>query len=174
MTFGLATLVVLYDLLVRRSERPWLAAALVAGLGLTQAYWVHSVVAEVYSLYALFVALILWWVLKDERDWTLRDWPIAVFILGLGVEHHRAVAFLLFGLAAYLWPIIRRDWRRMPRILLLGTLVFCVPFIAYLTCRCGRGRARAGCTDRSGRGTASGACSWGPRRSARCTRRSGW
>ena len=130
--FGLAAIGVVYALLLARTARPLLAAALSLALGLTQSYWIHSVVAEVYSLYVLFVALALWWVFRDERRWEMRDWLVAALILGLGVGHHRAVAFIVPGLAVWLLPRLWQDRRRMPLILALGTLVFLATFTLYL------------------------------------------
>ncbi len=130
--FGAAALGVMYALLDARRVRPALAALLMMALGLTRSFWIHSVVAEVYSLYALFVALAIWWVFKDARRWQMRDWMVAALILGLGVGHHRAVAFVVPGLAVWLLPEMRRVRRRMPFILVLGALIFAATFVVYL------------------------------------------
>ncbi len=130
--FSLIALSILYALLLARTRRPWLAASIVLALGLTQTCWLHSVIAEVYSLVLLFTALIAWWVFKDERDWTLRDWLLSALILGFGIGHHRAVAFLIPGLAVWLAPQVWQQRRRLPLILLLGALVFAATFVVYL------------------------------------------
>ncbi|MBN1285196.1 MAG: DUF2723 domain-containing protein [Anaerolineae bacterium] len=129
--FSLAALAVLYALLTARGVCPGVAGALTLLLGLTESYWIHSAVAEVYSLYTLFVALALWWVMKDARAWRLRDWLVAALVLGLGVGHHRAVAFVIPGLAVWLLPQVWQQRRHMPSILLLGTLVFLSTFAVY-------------------------------------------
>jgi hypothetical protein len=133
LVWGLAALGVTYDLLRRRTGQPWLAGLLVLVLGLMQSMWLHNVIAEVYSLYLLFVALILWLALADENaDWSRRRWLALAALLGFGVAHHRAVAFLVPGLMVYLWPEFWRARREMPLTLLLGMLLFLAGFLPYL------------------------------------------
>lgn len=132
MMFSLASALVTYTLLFKRTANPLLSGGLVTALGLVQSFWIHSVVAEVYSFSALLIAVSAWWVLKDAREWQDRDWLIAAAILGTAAAHHRSTLFVVPTLVVWLLPQVTARWRHMPRILLAGTLVFSAMFIVYL------------------------------------------
>src|SRR5574341_584850 len=132
MVSGVAAAVVFYQLVLARTGKPAIALSAGLVLGLTQGFWLHSVIAEVYTFYAFMVALAMWWVFKDEREWQMRDWMIAALLLGLGIGHHRATAFVIPALAVWLWPQIWQSRRRMPPILLAGTGIVLGTFLVYL------------------------------------------
>jgi hypothetical protein len=132
LLWGVASLGVIYALFAHRTERPWLAGALVLVLGVMQSSWLYSVVAEVYTLYFLFVGLILWHALRDEAAWTRRDWLRLAVLLGVGGGHHRGVMFLVPALAIYLWPRFWQARREMPVTLGLGALLAAATILVYL------------------------------------------
>jgi hypothetical protein len=102
--FAVATCLVLLRVLRLLGVDAIPAAAGAIAIGLTRAFWSQSLVAEVYSLNALFIAVVLLGVVTYERT---RDqaWLIAsgaVFILSFA--HHTSSVLLLPGLIVYaLW-----------------------------------------------------------------------
>ena len=97
------------------------------GVALTFAFghtfWSQVIIAEVYGLHALFVALLLWealhLILKQrpptddapEQNVRLRPfkttWRLAL-LLGLSLTHHRTITLMFPALGLYLWVI---GWR---------------------------------------------------------------
>jgi hypothetical protein len=104
------------------------AAALV--LAATHSFWVHSVIAEVYSLALFLTALALWLTLVCARRPEWLPWLGAA--LGLAVGHHRAAALLVPGSALYLLahPQVRRHLTLS--LLLKSALAFAATFLLYL------------------------------------------
>src|SRR5262245_60054533 len=68
------------------------AALAAAGAALTYAFsrgaWSQSVLAEVYSLNAAFLAAILWALARAERTGSARHLALAAYLLGLGLTNH--------------------------------------------------------------------------------------
>ncbi len=88
-----------------------LAAALLA---VSPTFWSQAVIAEVYALHALFVAVILWLALKTFKDpQTFRGRNVCAgllaFTLGLSLAHHRTIVLLWPALAVFLWRGHRRQ-----------------------------------------------------------------
>lgn len=118
--------------LLLRHLNAWAILAGLLLLGLTRSVWLHSVVAEVYSMsLALVIAL---YALALWPDLTLRQrvWGLA-FVGGIGFFHHRAVAFGALGLFFAIWPQIRQTpVRQTVRIFLLGIPIALIGFLPYL------------------------------------------
>ncbi len=120
---AVAGVILLVELLVTLDVAPFLAA--VAGLtfGLTPTLWSQAVVAEVYTLNLLFVAIVLllmvlWYRLREER-YLLAG--CGVFALSLG-NHLTMITFL----PAILWLVLATDRRILLRrrtLLLVGAAV---------------------------------------------------
>jgi len=122
-----------YGLIARVTEGAYgLAALAVLALGLTETFWVHSVVAEVYSFSLLLTSATLLVGIELADHWDERLWWLAMALVGISTEHHRMLILLtpcVFLLAA---PAL---WSRRSNWLSLGTkstLVFALPFLAYL------------------------------------------
>lgn len=134
--WGVVTLIGVALLIERLTERRWLAVLALLPLGLARSVWIHHVVAEVYSM---SLALIVWlllvalWTLPgaSERDVRRRVFWLAL-IGGIGVAHHRAVAFIAPGLLFALWPdltVYRDQWRKWA---LPATGIFLLGFVPYI------------------------------------------
>ncbi|MFP4322385.1 MAG: protein O-mannosyl-transferase family [Anaerolineales bacterium] len=128
----LLALVGVYALLYRTTDRPFMAASGIFWLGLAQSIWMHSVVAEVYSL-SLAILVALWWVALVPRL-SLRERVLwLAFLGGVGVAHHRALAFTAPALLWAIWPQLRAlDWRRWPSLVMGGLLLGLLGFAPYL------------------------------------------
>ncbi len=90
-------------------------------LMLSHAFWLHAVIAEVYDLNVLFVALIalvlLRWHKNPDR---LSLVYLAAFLFGLGLTNHLVLILEVIGFVVFL---LISDWRRVLRLktLLIAT-----------------------------------------------------
>ncbi|NJL94220.1 MAG: DUF2723 domain-containing protein, partial [Anaerolineae bacterium] len=124
----------LFGALLRRWGVPLpLALAGVLLLALTRSIWVHSVVAEVYSL-SLALLMGMWWVVYGLAQRPLRHRLLLLGLLGgLGVFHHRTLILLAPGLLLALWPDLRAaGWKRSLNWLFQAGLVGLLGFLPYL------------------------------------------
>lgn len=93
--------------------------------GLAPLIWSQSVVSEVYTLNAFFVALILW-VLSFQSEQKLQFDGLSGFLLGLGMGNHLTLG-LMFPLV-FLPPILDKQ----PRSLLIRAVWTLVGLSVYL------------------------------------------
>ncbi len=103
--------------------------ALAFGIGDT--YWSQAIIAEVYTLNALFISsvlllLLLW---RDTR----RDRYLlgACFLMGLSLTHHVTSGLLLPGAAIFVFAVDKRTFLRW-RIVLKGAGLFLIGLLPYL------------------------------------------
>jgi len=136
--FATGAAVILY-LILRRLTTSWagidglrwlpaLAAALALACSFT--FWSQAIVAEVYALHNLLVALILWLLLALPQDLgpfaltPARRWQATFFLLGLSLTNHLTTALLVPAAAlALLWdrPRLRVvDWAKALGLGILG------------------------------------------------------
>ncbi len=102
-----------------------------------QTFWSQAIIAEVYSLHALFVAAILWATAnlfpaenEPARTLTFRRGKWLALLLGLSLTHHRTAVLLIPAVAAALWVSgwRRIGWRDALKLLTLGAS----PAVLYL------------------------------------------
>ncbi len=158
--YAVAAAMVVFRLGLEVFRRPLAALAGAVLLGLVPIYWGQAIIAEVYTLHALVVAVALWLMVRvggrppaddrrptQERPPTPQDRKTMVglaFVLGLGLTNHLTTVFLLpaAGLAVLfnLWPVIGgrrsagyRTSRRRSLIPLFFQLLvaFAVPLLLY-------------------------------------------
>lgn len=140
------------------------AAALAAALllAVSPVFWSQALIAEVYSLNALFVSALLVVVLSwgEDARHPFHMLAILFFVLGLSLTHHRTIVLIFPALAIYLLLVALRGrlfrwrWRRA----LFLVVVFCLPLVLYLYVAI-RGGA-AGSIDGTYRNTLQGFISW--------------
>ncbi len=100
-----------------------LGAALVWAAGPT--LWSQAIIAEVYALHALFVALIIYLASRTEALERPRAWLGLGLATGLGLSNHLTLTLVLPGVALWLLPMARP--RRLGAALgglALGLLVY--------------------------------------------------
>jgi hypothetical protein len=110
----------------------WLTAGGILALGLGETFWMHSIIAEVYSFSLLLATAVLLVGLHLNQQWSRRNWLLGLFLLGTAVNHHRlllllAPAFLLLILPQFPWVRLRQ-----PRFWLWPMAAILLPFLAYL------------------------------------------
>ncbi|MCG3132474.1 MAG: hypothetical protein FLDDKLPJ_03324 [Phycisphaerae bacterium] len=105
-----------------------------AGAALTMAFgavlWSQSVIAEVYTLHALLVTLLVWCVLKWRQTNRTGFLAAAAGVTGLGLSNHHLMAFTSLGVAAWILlirPQLLLDWRTALR----STLLFMAGLLPY-------------------------------------------
>jgi hypothetical protein len=122
----------LYHLLHHWTQEPWLAALLIGLLGLMRSIWIHSVIAEVYSLGLVFL-IALWHLSLYPHGWGNRRVLLWVALVwGLGAAHHRILAFLAPALLVALWPRLMAERRALPWLLPLCAGLVLLGFLPYL------------------------------------------
>jgi hypothetical protein len=131
--WSLLALAILYLVVLRLTggERV-LAALTILAIGLVETFWIHSVIAEVYSFSLLLMSATLLVALRLAGRWSERDWLIAVALLGASAAHHRLLILLA---PCVLLPVLPDPWRalvRRPALILYSGLAFFLPFLAYL------------------------------------------
>lgn len=119
---GAATVALLYAFMARLlPATPWRrAAALFSTLlfMLNPTFWSQSTIAEVYTLHALLIVLVLqaWHVADSHTPSRSFHLVILSIVLGLALSHHRTALFLLPGFGLWLfWQ--NHQWWRHPRTL---------------------------------------------------------
>jgi hypothetical protein len=118
----------------RRDSAAWpAAAASAAAFAASRTFWSQSIVAEVYALHALLLAVLLWATLVFAAR-PARWWVIAL-AAGVGLAHHRTTVLRLPGVVAALMLAkppkpTRQDWMRAGVALLAPLLLY-----AYLPLR---------------------------------------
>ena len=126
-----AAVILVYLICLRLVGRvvPAVAAAIAFGVG--QTFWEQAVIAEVYTMNALFVAAVIY-TLFIWRD-TRRDGYLllAAFLMGLTLTHHLTSGLLLPAGLLFVW-LVDRGKVRDRRLSLKGAGLFCLALTPYL------------------------------------------
>jgi hypothetical protein len=173
------TVPLVYLLARQLAQRPGAALGAAAAFAVTPAFWSQAVVAEVYALNALFVALVLYLTLRvgqkaqsEEQGGTSLTLGALVFVMGLSLTHHRTMVLLFPAVAVYLglvWYQARRQAAKAEQakalslrqaVLSAGKLaiLFLLPLLLYLYLPL-RGRTTSS-LDGSYRNTLAGFVDW--------------
>ncbi|MBN2303695.1 MAG: DUF2723 domain-containing protein [Anaerolineae bacterium] len=111
LAWGLVTLGTFGLLLWQLTGNTVLAVLSVLLLGTARSIWIHHVLAEVYSMSLAVTAILLLIALWPGSLSGRRRLYWLAFAGGIGVSHHRAVAFVAPGLIVAVWPYLRVEWR---------------------------------------------------------------
>ncbi len=136
--YGVLACFVLRRLLRRLGAREAVAWAVAVAFGLTPTFWRISVVAEMYSLNLLFVALVTDALLKWRRTRRDRDLLIACAWYVLSFGNHLTMVLVLpafvFFVAATRWRVLI-DWKLACAVLgliALGLVPYAYPLVRTL------------------------------------------
>jgi len=107
------------------------AAALLFAVSYT--FWSQAIIAEVYALHAIFVALTVLLVLAWAKRPTTPRLALFFATFALGFGNHLSMILLLPGFAAYLLVAAPDGWRSMlrPRIVLLALGIAALGALQY-------------------------------------------
>ena len=111
--YGVAAVLVVYLAGLRLARRAVAAAVGALAFGLSGAFWGQAVIAEVYTLEALLVALVIFVLLtwRDRRDG--RYLLLSAFLVGLSLTHHLTSVLLVPAALAFVLLTDRRVFSRM-------------------------------------------------------------
>ena len=129
--FGTLAVAVIYWVGLRLSGNAVAAASGAVALGVSPLFWSQAVIAEVYTLNALFIALVvavllLW---RDRRH--DRYGLLAAFLMGLSLTHHLTSGLLIPAGLAFVFLIDRKKLRQTT-LLLKGFGLFLLGLLPYL------------------------------------------
>ena len=129
--YAAAAVLLVYLLCLRLTGRlvPSFVAALL--FGLSRDFWSQAVITEVYTLNALFVALVIFLLLlwRDTRD--DRYLLLACFSMGLSLTNHLTSGLLLPAGVLFVGLLDRRKLRDL-RLMLKGAALFLIALTPYL------------------------------------------
>ena len=129
--YASAAVLLVYLLCLRLTRRavPSCVAALL--FGLSRDFWSQAVITEVYTLNALFVALVIFLLLlwRDTRN--DRHLLLACFSMGLSLTNHLTSSLLLPAGALFVGLVDRRKLRDR-RLTLKGAVLFLIALTPYL------------------------------------------
>lgn len=135
--FGVACVVLFYSITARWLQGPpaiRTAAAVLAAawLATNPTFWSQALIAEVYTLHALFLVLILGALQRLESAEERSANPVWLFLLlGLSLAHHATTALYAPGIAVFLW-FTRARLTRRGATWLLAAVALLAPLLLYL------------------------------------------
>lgn len=131
--FAVLTCLVLRRLLLRLGTRETVAAATALAFGVTPTFWRFSLVAEVYTLHALFLALVIEGLVRWRQSGRRRDLIVACGVYAISFGNHLTMVTLLpavvFLVVATRWRVVV-EWRSVAPVgglILLGALQYAYP-----------------------------------------------
>ena len=129
--YGACAVVVIYAVGLRLSRHPVAAAVGALALGVSSLFWDQAVIAEVYTLNALFIAVILYVLLLWRERPRDRYLLLAAFLMGLSLTHHLTSGLLIPAALAFVFVVDRKKLGEK-RLALKGVSLFIVGLLPYL------------------------------------------
>lgn len=105
--FSIAASLVLLRIMRLLQVSGWIAVATAVAFGLTQTIWLQSLVAEVYTLHLLFVALVILFFLRWLQTRLDRDLLLACAVYALSFGNHMTAITLLPAIVYLVWTTDR-------------------------------------------------------------------
>jgi hypothetical protein len=134
-TFGALTVALLYGALALLLPYRLPAALGALTLAVSPVFWSQSLVAEVYTLNSAFVALLLFlllrWQREVERGQGERGLEALALTYGLSLTHHRTMLLWAPAIFAFIWMVDKRPFER-GREVAKYLLLFLAPLSLYL------------------------------------------
>ena len=131
VVFGAVAVFVVYLVGLRLSGRLSAAAVGALAFGIGNTFWSQAVLAEVYTLNAVFVSLVLLvlFMWRDTREDRLL--LLAAFMMGLSLSHHATSGLLLPAAALFIFKVDRSRLSQ-GRLILKGAGLFLIGLVPYL------------------------------------------
>ncbi len=129
--YGIAAVLVVYLAGLRLCNRAVAAAAGALAFGLSGAFWGQAVIAEVYTLEALLVALVLLVLLVWRETRKDRYLLLSLFLIGLSLTHHLTSVLLVPAALAFVFLTDRRVFSEAG-LMLKGLGLFVIGLLPFL------------------------------------------
>jgi hypothetical protein len=130
--FAALTVAVLYLAACQLDAHPVAAALGAAIFAVGPTFWSQAVIAEVYTLNAFFVALLLYLLLRwNSQQSAISSQLMGIaFVYGLSLTHHRTMLLLAPAILLFIWLVSRESHiaYRISQILFF----FLLPLLLYL------------------------------------------
>src|SRR5215213_6047771 len=129
--YAVAAVIIMYLAGLRLGGRAVAAATGALAFGLSGPFWSQAVIAEVYTLEALLVALVILFVLlwRDSRDG--RYLMLCAFLVGFSLTHHLTSVLLVLAMPAFVLLTDRRVFSRT-RLMLKSLGLFLLGLLPLL------------------------------------------
>ena len=122
-SFSICALWFLYSTMVLLKVRPFIAFVAALAFGFTYSIWMYSVVAEVYTLNALFVIAVIYFLLVWNRTKQDRYFYLAAVVYAFSFGNHLTMIGLLPGFAYCVWATDRKVFIDPKKIILVSVIV---------------------------------------------------
>lgn len=111
--------------------RPFASHTAAAACGLSSAIWSQSVIAEVYTLNLVLMALLIWCLWQWHQSPNDRWLVTASCVLGLGMANHHIIGLAALGLGCWV-VLLDTSLLRRPRLAARCVLAFVIGLTPYL------------------------------------------
>lgn len=128
--FSILALLVLSRILLLLGTRTFVVAVTVLIFGFTYTLWSQSVIAEVYTLCVLFVALTIWLFLRWHLYGNRRDFLLACAVYSVSFGNHLIVVTLLPAILYLVW-VTKREYYWSPLVVLQVLLLIATGAAQY-------------------------------------------
>jgi len=117
--FSVTTICLLFSTLLVLKARPFVAFVTASAFGFTYSIWMYSLVAEVYTLNALFVIVVIYFLLIWNRAKQDRYFYLAAFFYAFSFGNHLTMIGLLPAFAYCVWVTDRKTFTESRKILIV-------------------------------------------------------
>ena len=129
--FTLLSIFVFFEILLQLKLRPYAAYVAALAFGLTTTQWFYALIAEVYSLNILFVALVILFLLRWHDTLADRDFYLACLLYALSFGNHQLMIALLPSFVYLVW-VTKKDVFWNPKKILVVAGFVLLGFSQYL------------------------------------------
>lgn len=129
--FGVLAVVMTFLVAVRLTGRAAAAASGALAFGLTPIFWSQAVIAEVYTMNAVFIASVLYVLLLWRESRRDRHLLLAAFLMGLSLTHHLSSALLIPAALLFVY-LTDRSLLKRGGLWLKGMGLFALGLLPYV------------------------------------------
>jgi hypothetical protein len=129
--FGVLAVVMTFLVAVRLTGRAAAAASGALAFGLTPIFWSQAVIAEVYTMNAVFIASVLYVLLLWRESRRDRHLLLAAFLMGLSLTHHLSSALLIPAALLFVY-LTDRSLLKRGGLWLKGLGLFALGLLPYV------------------------------------------
>jgi hypothetical protein len=129
--FTLLSIFVFFEILLQLKIRAYAAYITALTFGLTTTQWFYALIAEVYSLNILFVALVILFLLRWHDKRADRDFYMACLLYALSFGNHQLMIALLPSFVYLVW-VTKKDVLWNPKKILVVAFFILLGFSQYL------------------------------------------